>query len=254
MYAKFEDTYPDTFIVSEETIRSIVVLAEPHFEEVAINASCNDKTFRGFCGVDELASYPNSRASGINILSINGHDGRSQELNEFSLIWAIGDSGSRSSVKLKLSGDNKTVSSLRTTVKDKLEATRPWYWRICKLETGQVHMIFFAIWFLYAALKFVELTHKLFFSESERAEVKLPPMDWNTFEALTWLLIAVVIGVTVLLGLIHWLIIKPKRYFFPSGTFLIGAEKTRHENHEKLRLLYLGAILSVLIAIVIAML
>lgn len=255
MYAKFEHNFPETFVVSEETIRKIIRLVQPHFREVALNATCNDQTFRGFENVDELASYPNARASRINILSVNGYEGKAKSLSDFSLCWAINENGPLSLVKVKISGDSVLVGSLQSAVMDTLEATKPWYWRISAFDIRQMHVVLLVIWLLFAGLEFLELTYDLFVSEdTTKMMVELSSMSWGVVLKVAWWLFVAAIGVIVVLELTLWIIVRPKRHLFPSGMFLIGAQKTRHENSEKFRLLYLGTILSALITIVVAVL
>lgn len=252
MHAKTEESNLDTFVLSQDTIRTIVNLVKPDFEEMAINASCNDQTFRGFENVDELASYPNARASRINVLSLGGYRGKSKNLESFNLNWAIDERGHMSLVKLVISGDNDKVASLRSRIRDILEETKPWYWRISKFDFQQFYALLLAFCLLYSGFVYAELTYDIFSLESKAEKVEMPAMNWNTIKKISWVLVFVLIVFSIVMTLINWIIIKPKRYLFPSGVILIGAEISRQKDNEKFRILFLGMVASILTSIVIA--
>jgi len=256
MHARFTTTVTTPFVVSEIAIQKIANIIDDNFFATTINATCNDGTWRNFDDINELISYQNAKSSRINILSVHGYPDvkRNEDIELIEIFWALDDEGATSSVRIRIHGDNDKVISIQSNIKDILDEIKPWYWRVAKIDNNELYSFLTYTWFLLLLILFSNWIYETQFIEEGGVERTIGSITLESVRSAIWSLAVIGFLLFAFLRLLHIAIVKPKRHLFPYGIILIGAEKTKEKGIRDLRMIYLGALASVIIAIVIAVL
>lgn len=254
MYTRFKTTLTTPFVISEITIQKIVKVVKDHFSTAVINATCNDEAWRNFNDVDELMSYQNAKNSKIKILSVHGYPELkyNEDIERIEVFWALDNDGTISSARIKIHGDNDKVISVRSIINEILDETRPWYWRIAQIDNDELYSFLKYVWFLLLLILFSNWIYETQFLEDGNVDKTLGSITLGDIRSTIWSLAIIAFFLLVFLRLLHIAIVRPKRYLFPYGIILIGAEKVRERGIRDLRMIYLGALASVIIAIIVA--
>lgn len=241
MISEFELDIRMAFVVKPDTIMKIHNLLMDRIGKIEYKAECSDNVTRKFETIDELLKYENAVRKQINNLRMNSEAcaGNESARIEFCHKWYF------KGTRVKITGEEGSVTGLRSGIMDILSGTRPWYWFILKLDIFvATFILLFIAWIAFLYNEWRSLVEWRNLVESESVGVLLP-------------MSAVFLGVLGFCALYYgaaYLLYRIRKMLFPYGSFIIGQGQDRFETLEKWRWGFFIAILTSLIAGVIILL
>ena len=229
MRTVFERNIPESFVLDEKRVISIVRVLQDYAGEPSISATCADDATRSFENVEELFEYENPLNRRIISIDMDSYGAGSKENKSANI--KFGTRYRAPTIYIRVSGPEEKASIAIRKLDEVAAGSRPWHSRLSKGDMppfgvmGSVifgTLVWFSLW-------------PLLFSYT----LALP-----TGIALSLLMLALSLAFSVVLGVRH-----VTRILFPPAIFLIGQENARHATMHWQQKLALGALVTAGLAV-----
>lgn len=187
--------------------------------------------------MEELLSYQNTLEARILELHIEANSREENNFRRVLLEWSRDEKNSTSHFVVGIRANEDAIVVLRSRIGEIQRTTKPWYHMIAQfdeLEFIKFSQIFIVVVWLVLAVNFIgSVISGEFFALKYDSLQQLSGLQ--VLRMIIWTAILGVATIIAVWKIVKYAIIRPKRLIFPMGSFLIGEERRRHEEKEKLR-------------------
>lgn len=221
------------FVVTNQEVTKIWKTFEEIGMEVEAKATCSDGLVRHFKDNSMLTQYENPRRASVTGLEISGRCLKPYMSAEIILNPQYYFS---ERISVSIWGEENFVSSMRITINDILNGTKPWYSSIATISFNYIWITIF--WVAYALLM-----------------TKSDTMKQSISLNVSLITVAFIVTVLALICTMIWGVYWLRKRFFPVATFAIGQGLIRHQHYEQIRwVVIVGFMVSILASIVVTVL
>lgn len=218
------------FTVGVEEVSNLNSQLTSRVGRVELEAECADDVTRSFADLESLSKYENNPAKKIIRLRIESiADDREKTA---SIRFSDSEFGS---IAVSISGPELEVERLRADLLAIVSGVRPWYAPLARFYSGfAIFYLFFAV--VLGAFATVMVINKF--------------VDWlNPAEDLSATNYDAVVLVLLVGFGAAWVGNEVRQRLFPIGMFTIGQGKNRHTLLEKLRWVWVSALVALLVSL-----
>ena len=231
------------YVITPENLKYLNVFFDEHINNpnISVNIDCKDNISRNFDSIDEFINYENTKSKQIVSLYIHV---RSEDYKKSVSIFFINQVFS--SVNIKIGCEEKDLYNIKQGLIDIIHEMQPTYSWISVKKFIITDMIICFILTLSGSSYIYKLIEK-YIGRSITEDTDLETRILRFVIWMTFFLISYFIGYK--LGYKH-----AYCFLFPGGAYIIGNGKSRDEFRKKVLNLFIGALITLCVGIILLLL